>query len=100
LHRVLAGRAVAQTGAAPNLAKRSSDLGTWEISQVEPSFRLGRHGFMNQVRDRQILQERLERCRQLAKEFPSGLTAQHIRDIEAEILDDVRTVEAGLSKVS
>ncbi len=48
---------------------------------------------MKQDRDRQILQERLERCRKLAKEFPDGVTAQHLRKFEAEILDDLHALE-------
>ncbi|MDN4985202.1 hypothetical protein KUL72_10405 [Bradyrhizobium arachidis] len=47
---------------------------------------------MNQDRDKRILEERLERCRQLAKEFPTGPTAAHIREIEAALLDDLRAL--------
>jgi len=31
--------------------------------------------------------------RKLAKEFPEGKTAQHIRELEVEILDDLRARE-------
>jgi len=47
---------------------------------------------MNQDRDKRILEERLERCRQLAKDFPTGPTAAHIREIEAALLDDLRAL--------
>jgi hypothetical protein len=48
---------------------------------------------MEHERDRRILQERLERCRKLARDFPNGPTAEHIRQIVAEILDDLRALE-------
>jgi hypothetical protein len=34
---------------------------------------------------------RLDRCRKLAREFQEGPTAKHIREIEAALLDDMRT---------
>ncbi|MCP3398976.1 MULTISPECIES: hypothetical protein [unclassified Bradyrhizobium] len=48
---------------------------------------------MNRERDAWILRERLERCRKLAKDFAQGPTAEHIREIEAELLDDIRALE-------
>jgi hypothetical protein len=48
---------------------------------------------MNRDRDKRILEERLERCRKLAKDFPDGPTAQNLKKIEAELLDDLRALE-------
>jgi hypothetical protein len=48
---------------------------------------------MEKDRDKRILQERLERCRQLTKDFPTGPTAEHLRQIEAELLDDIHALE-------
>ncbi|WP_247468832.1 hypothetical protein [Bradyrhizobium sp. 137] len=48
---------------------------------------------MDRDRDKRILQERLERCRKLSRDFPSGPTAEHIRELEAELLDDLRALE-------
>lgn len=48
---------------------------------------------MDPERHRRTLRERLECCRKLAKEFPDGPTAKHIREIEAELLDDLRALE-------
>lgn len=49
--------------------------------------------FMNKDREKRILEERLERCRRLAKDFPSGLTSEHLRQIEAALVDDLRALE-------
>ncbi|MBR0853172.1 hypothetical protein [Bradyrhizobium liaoningense] len=48
---------------------------------------------MNKDREKRILEERLERCRQLSKDFPNGLTAEHLRQIETAIVDDLRALE-------
>jgi hypothetical protein len=48
---------------------------------------------MNKDRERRILEERLERCRQLARDFPIGPTAEHLRQIEAALVDDLRALE-------
>ena len=48
---------------------------------------------MNWESDKRVLEERLARCRELARDFPAGLTAEHLRDIEAELLDDLRALE-------
>lgn len=48
---------------------------------------------MGRERDKAVLEQRLERCRKLAKDFPDGLTAQHIKEIEAELLEDLRALE-------
>lgn len=48
---------------------------------------------MSQERDKRILQQRLERCRRLAKDFSQGPTAEHIKQIEAELLDELQALE-------
>lgn len=48
---------------------------------------------MDRDRDKRILQELLERCRKLSRDFPSGPTAEHIRELEAELLDHLRALE-------
>lgn len=48
---------------------------------------------MNKEREKRILEERLERCRQLSKDFQDGLTAEHLRQIEAALVDDLRALE-------
>ncbi|MCD9112372.1 hypothetical protein JEY40_34175 [Bradyrhizobium japonicum] len=48
---------------------------------------------MNKNREKRILEERLERCRRLAKEFPNDLTAEHLRQIEVALVDDIRALE-------
>lgn len=40
-----------------------------------------------------MLQERLDRCRKLTKDFPEGSTAKHIEELERELLDDLRALE-------
>lgn len=41
---------------------------------------------MNKNREKRILEERLERCRRLAKEFPNNLTAERLRQIEVVLV--------------
>jgi hypothetical protein len=48
---------------------------------------------MDRDRDKRVLKERLRRCRSLAKDFPDGVTAQHIRELEAALMDELRTLE-------
>ena len=55
--------------------------------------RLGYARSMNKNREKRILEERLERCRRLAKEFPNDLTAEHLRQIEVALGDDIRALE-------
>jgi hypothetical protein len=38
----------------------------------------------------QTLQEKLDSCRRLALEFPDGPTAEFLRDLEAEIREQIR----------
>jgi hypothetical protein len=39
---------------------------------------------MDRIREKQAIEAKLARCRELAKEFPHGATAQMIRDMEEE----------------
>jgi hypothetical protein len=48
---------------------------------------------MDKQRDKQILEERLARCRKLAEDFRDGPTAEHIKELEAELLDDLRALD-------
>jgi hypothetical protein len=50
---------------------------------------------MNMERERLEIEIKLklERCRQLAREFPDGPTTQHIRDLENELRDQLRALE-------
>jgi len=41
--------------------------------------------FMESDRDMLSIQRKLAHCRQLAKEFPDGPTAKHIRELEDEL---------------
>jgi hypothetical protein len=44
---------------------------------------------MDQDREKVALEERLNRCRALAKAFPDGPKAQHIRELEAELKNQI-----------
>jgi hypothetical protein len=41
------------------------------------------------------LKARLARCRKLAQEFPEGLTAVNIRELETEIRQQLQAIETG-----
>jgi hypothetical protein len=41
------------------------------------------------------LRAKLARCRRLAQEFPEGLTAVNIRQLETEIQQQLQAIEAG-----
>ena len=41
------------------------------------------------------LRAKLARCRKLAQEFPEGLTAVNIRELETEIGQQLQAIEAG-----
>jgi hypothetical protein len=49
--------------------------------------------FMDRDREKLALEEKLARCRALAKEFPDGPTAEMIRDIEEEIRQQLRSLD-------
>jgi hypothetical protein len=44
-------------------------------------------------RKKHEIETQLARCRELAKEFPHGPTAQMIRDLEAELRQQLRELE-------
>ena len=44
--------------------------------------------------DKQALEIRLARCLELAREFPSGSTAELIRDLETELRGQLRSIES------
>ncbi|CAN7571353.1 hypothetical protein LJR220_005214 [Bradyrhizobium sp. LjRoot220] len=53
------------------------------------------HRFMDMDRDRekQAVEAKLAKCRELAQEFRDGPIAQMIRDMEAELRQQVRDLE-------
>jgi hypothetical protein len=48
---------------------------------------------MDREREKMAINEKLTRCRQLAKEYPSGPTATNLRELEAELLAQLRQLE-------
>ena len=44
--------------------------------------------------NKQAFEIRLARCLELAKQFPTGQTAEMLIDLEAELRDQLRTLEA------
>lgn len=48
---------------------------------------------MDRDRDKEAVNEKLARCRQLAKEYCREPTAAHIRELEAELLAQLRRLE-------
>ncbi|MCA1469771.1 hypothetical protein I6F09_17910 [Bradyrhizobium sp. IC3195] len=48
---------------------------------------------MTDALDRQALEVRLARCLELAKQFPTGPTAQMLEDLEVELRDQIRVLE-------
>ena len=55
---------------------------------------------MTDALDRQALEIRLSRCRELSRQFPAGETAEMLRDLELELRDQLRTLEAKQSSRS
>jgi hypothetical protein len=47
----------------------------------------------DQERQRRKLEERLARCRELAREYTEGMTAKNLRDLAAEIEQEIRTLD-------
>ena len=43
------------------------------------------------------LERRLARCLELAREYPHGSIAEMVRDMEAEVREQLRTLEKGFS---
>lgn len=48
---------------------------------------------MDREREKVALQARLDLCSELLAEFPGGLTAQHIRLLEASFANNLRALE-------
>ena len=48
---------------------------------------------MDREREKMAINEKLTRCRQLAKEYFSGPTAANLRELEAELLARLRRLE-------
>lgn len=51
---------------------------------------LGRHRVMDRTRERLRIENKLARCRELAREFHEGHTAEMIRDMEDELRQQLR----------
>jgi uncharacterized membrane protein YccC len=49
--------------------------------------------FMDREREELAVHEKLARCRQLAKQYVSEPTATHLRELEAELLAQLRRLE-------
>jgi hypothetical protein len=45
-------------------------------------------------RDKVALHEQLARCRELAREFPEGITAQNIREMARELERQLQSMES------
>ncbi|XIA64740.1 hypothetical protein ACFIOY_39165 [Bradyrhizobium sp. TZ2] len=48
---------------------------------------------MDRNREKQAIEPKLAKCRELAKEFPHDPTAQMIRDLEVELRQQMRELE-------
>ena len=48
---------------------------------------------MDRDREKEAIEVKLARCREQAKEFPEGHTAQMIRDLEDELSQQLRALE-------
>jgi hypothetical protein len=48
---------------------------------------------MDQKRQRRELDDRLARCRKLAREFTEGVTAKNLRELTAEIEQEIRALD-------
>jgi hypothetical protein len=63
------------------------------VACFEP-FAFSRHPmFMDRDREKQALEEKLARCRDLASEFREGPTAEMIRILEAELREQIRRLD-------
>ena len=61
--------------------------------RVEPLPALPHLRFMDREREKLAINEKLARCKQLAKEDFSEPTAVHLRELEAELLAQLRRLE-------
>jgi hypothetical protein len=48
---------------------------------------------MDRNREKQAIETKLAKCRELAREFPHGATAQMIREMEEELRQQMRELE-------
>jgi hypothetical protein len=48
---------------------------------------------MDREREKLAIHEKLARCKQLAKEYVNEPTAAHLRELEAELLAELRRLE-------
>jgi hypothetical protein len=55
---------------------------------------------MNRTREKQTIETKLARCRELAKEFPHGSTAQMIRDMEDDFRQQLQELEQAVRPLS
>ena len=60
---------------------------------VEHLHALAHLSSMDQEREKVAINEKLARCRQLAKEYCREPTAAHLRELEAELLAQLRRLE-------
>jgi hypothetical protein len=60
---------------------------------IEPSLAQPRLTSMDRDREKQEIEEKLARCSQLAKEYGREPTATHIRELEADLLAQLRRLE-------
>lgn len=60
---------------------------------LEPLLGVPHLAIMDREREKLAIDERLARCRQLAKEYVSEPTATHLRELEAELLAQRRRLE-------
>jgi len=60
---------------------------------VEPFDRSSVIMIMERNQEKQTIEAKLARCRELAQEFPDGATAQMIRDMEDELREQLRAVD-------
>ena len=47
----------------------------------------------NEEGKRLAIQTKLDRCRRLSKDYPDGLTAHHIRELESELRKQLSALE-------
>jgi hypothetical protein len=64
-----------------------------EAMNIEPLLPQPRLTSMDCDREKREIEEKLARCSQLAKEYVREPTATHIRELEAELLTQLRRLE-------
>ena len=48
---------------------------------------------MERDQDKLAIEQKLARCRRLEADFPAGVTARHLRELEAELQRQLRELE-------